>query len=498
MRILVLGGGPAGATAALQASELGADVTLVEAKRLGGTSLNDGPAPIRTLARAARLVRDTRSWERFGLRGDAPQVDIAAALGNASRVADYAHEQKRLADFIRSRGVDLIEDAGPAVFVDPHTVRIPDGRTFGGDAVVVAVGGRAGRLPIPGAELALTNDGLRDLIRLPASAVVVGGADTGCQLASILGDFGAQVTLVEASSRLVPHADEDISLALAGAFRHRGITVLTATLVERLERTSAGVAVHHRSGADQGRLDADAVFFAVGWPGNADALGADAVGIAIRRGYVQVGKDLRSSLPHVFAAGDVNGTSMLVPSARHEGRIAAENAVLGTRRQVNHEIVPTGSFTDPEYGSVGLTEAAARERYDCEVAVVHYDDLVRPVVDAHPEGFCKLIVESRRRYVLGAHVLGEYSAEVIQMAAACMAANMRVEQIAELQPAFPTFTEAVGMAALKIVRRLGVAPWAPSWSDMRPAMPTPGGSASTPQTVSPVATGNDQQTATGR
>jgi pyruvate/2-oxoglutarate dehydrogenase complex dihydrolipoamide dehydrogenase (E3) component len=485
MRVLVLGGGPAGTTAALQAGELGADVTLVEAKRLGGTSLHEGPAPIRTLARAARLIRDTRSWGRFGLRGDAPQVDIAAALGNAGQVADYAHEQKRLADFVRSQGIDLIQDAGPALFVDPHSVRI-------------AVGGHARRLPIPGAELALTFDGLRDLTKLPASVAVVGGADTGCQLASILGDFGAHVTLVEASPRLVPHTDEDISVALADAFRHRGITVLTATLVERLERVPAGIAVHHRSGTEQARLDADAVFFAGGWPGNADALGANAVGIATRQGYVQVDKDLRSSLPHVFAAGDVNGFSMLVPSARHEGRIAAENAVLGTRRQVNHEIVPTGSFTDPEYGSVGLTEAAARERYDCEVAVVGYDDLVRPVVDAHPEGFCKLIVESRRRYVLGAHVLGEYSAEVIQMAAACMAANMRVEQIAELQPAFPTFTEAVGMAALKIVRRLGIAPWAPSWSDLRPAMQTPRRSAATAQTGSAVATGGHPKTAAGR
>jgi pyruvate/2-oxoglutarate dehydrogenase complex dihydrolipoamide dehydrogenase (E3) component len=153
MKVLVLGGGPAGATAALQACELGASVTLVEAKRLGGTSRNEGPAPIRTLARAARLLRDTRSWAQFGLRGDAPQVDIAAAPGNASRVADHAHEQKRLADFARSQGVDLIQDAGPAEFVDPHTVRIPDGRTFAGDAVVVAVGGHPGRLPIPGAEL---------------------------------------------------------------------------------------------------------------------------------------------------------------------------------------------------------------------------------------------------------------------------------------------------------------------------------------------------------
>ena len=133
-----------------------------------------------------------------------------------------------------------------------------------------------------------------------------------------------------------------------------------------------------------------------------------------------------------------------------------------------HEIVPTGSFTDPEYGSVGLTEAEARERYDCEVAVVRYDDLIRAVVDGHPDGFCKMIVERNRRYVLGVHVLGEYAAEVIQMAAACMAANMRVEQIADLQPAFPTFTEGVGMAAQKIVRQLGIAPLAPSWSDLRP------------------------------
>jgi pyruvate/2-oxoglutarate dehydrogenase complex dihydrolipoamide dehydrogenase (E3) component len=166
---------------------------------------------------------------------------------------------------------------------------------------------------------------------------------------------------------------------------------------------------------------------------------------------------------------------MLVPSARLEGRIAAENAVLGTRRQFTHEVVPTGSFTDPEYGSVGLTEAQARERYDCAVVVVRYDDLVRPVVDARPEGFCKLIVERRRRYLLGAHVVGEYSAEVIQMVAACMAANMRVEQVAELQPAFPTFTEAVGMAALNIVRQLGVAAWAPSWSELGPARVTPDG-----------------------
>ncbi|WP_189336993.1 dihydrolipoyl dehydrogenase family protein [Actinoplanes ianthinogenes] len=466
--MLVIGGGPAGVTAALQARELGAEVTLVEAKRVGGTSLNEGPAPLRTLARAARLVRDARSWGRFGLRGDPPEVDVSAALANAGRFAGYAHDQRRLADVIRDQGIELVEGSGPARFVDPHTVRIPDGRRFGGDAVIVAVGGHAGRLPIPGAELALTYQDIRDLTELPATVAVVGGADTGCQLASILADFGARVTVIEASPRLLPHADLDVSTGMAGSFVRRSITVRTSTLVERLERTSSGVAVHYRFGSGPTVLDVDAVFFAVGWPGNADALAADAVGIATARGQVKVGKDLRSSLPHVLAAGDVNGLSMLVPSARHEGQVAAENAVLGTRRQVDHQVVPTGSFTDPEYGSVGLTEAQALERGDYAVAVVRYGDLVRPVLDGHPEGFCKLIVDRDHRHLLGAHVLGEYSAEVIQMVAACMAADMRIEQVAALQLAFPTFTEGVGVAAARLVRELGVTALAAPLSALLP------------------------------
>lgn len=467
MRLLVLGGGPAGISAALHARELGADVTLVEAHQVGGTSLNEGPAPVRTLARAARLMRDTKSWERLGLRGSGPELDITAALASARRVADYVHDQQRLADALRRRGIDLADGAGPSIFRDTRTVRVPDGREFRGDAVVVAVGGRPGRLPIPGAELALTYEDVRRLSALPTSAAVVGGADTGCQLASILADFGVDITLIEAAPRLVTNADQDVSVALAESFSKRGIAVLTSTQVERLERNAAGITAHHRSGARREQLDVDAVFLAVGWPGNADALGAAEIGIDTDRGYVTVDDDLRSSLPHIFAAGDVNGISMLVPSARLEGRIAAENAVLGTKRRFTHELVPTGSFTDPEYGGVGLTETQARERYDCEVAVARYEDLVRPVIDDHPDGFCKLIVERNRRYVLGAHVLGEYSAEIVQTASACMAANLRIEQIAELQPAFPTFTEGITVAAQTIVRQMGLAPTAPTWGELR-------------------------------
>ena len=184
--------------------------------------------------------------------------------------------------------------------------------------------------------------------------------------------------------------------------------------------------------------------FAVGWPANLEKLGLAEAGIAADAGRIPVNDWLQTNVRHVFAAGDVNGRSMLVPSARHEGRLAAENAVIGTRRRVAHDIVPTGSFTDPEYASVGLTEAQACDRYDCAVAMVRHGNLLRAVIDGHVEGFCKLIVERRHRFILGAQVLGEYSAEVVQVAAVAMTANLRVEQLAELQARLPHVLRGAG------------------------------------------------------
>ncbi len=467
----MIGGGPAGVSAALQGAELGAQVTLVERKRVGGTSVNEGPAPIRTLARAARLARDARVWETFGLRGTPPEVDMAAAVANATRVADYSHDVKRMSDYIAGCGVELVQGVGSSWFVDPHTIEIADGRRFAGDAIVVAVGGHAGRLPIPGADLALTYEDIRELTELPVSTVVVGGSDTGCQLASILLDFGSQVTVLEFADRIKPRSDHDVSAGLTAAFEAKGMRVITGTRASSIQRVDDVYLVEHVPEGGAGApatVAADLVFFAVGWPGNADLLRPEVIGLETSRGYVTVTDRLVSNIPHVFAAGDATGLSMLVPSARQQGLIAAENAVMGTRRRNTHEIVPTGSFTDPEYGSVGLTEEEARARYECEVALVRYDDLLRPVVDARSGGFCKLIVESNRHFILGAHVLGEYSAEIIQMVATCMATNMRIEQLADLQFAFPTFTEAVGMAAQKCVRQLGIARLAQQWSELRP------------------------------
>ncbi len=462
--LLVVGGGPAGITAALQGCELGAQVTLLEAGQVGGTSLNRGPAPVRTLARTARLARDWSSWAAFGLDGPPPVPNLPAVLANSERVARYAHDKKDLAGQLRRHGIDLFEDLGPVRFAGPHAVAAGDGRTWSADRIILAVGGHAGRLPIPGADLALTYEDIPSLAALPARAAVVGGADTGCQIASILDDLGVAVSLFEAGPALVPAADPTVSADLAGAFRARDMSVHTGTRVESLRTHGDAIQIDYRSGEAAGQLVAGAVFFAVGWPANVGHLALGAAGVHAERGVIPVNGYLRTSVPHIFAAGDVNGRSMLVQSARMEGRIAAANAILGPTRQATYDVVPSGSFTDPEYGRVGLTETEATAQHDVIVGIARYDDLLRPVADGRPEGFCKLIADRRSHLILGAHVLGEYSAETVQTVAACMVAGMTVGQVAELQLAFPTFTEGVSMAAQKICRSLGIGQFPQVWS----------------------------------
>jgi pyruvate/2-oxoglutarate dehydrogenase complex dihydrolipoamide dehydrogenase (E3) component len=464
VRLLVVGGGPAGTTAALQARELGADVTLLEAEQIGGTNLNRGPAPVRTLARAARLARDWSSWERFGLEGPRPVPDLDAVLANCARVARYAHDKKDVAGHMRQRGIDLAEHLGPVRFADPHTVQAGDGRRWSADRIVIAVGCRAAPLPIPGGELALTYEDIWTLKALPGQVTVIGGADTGCQMASIFADLGVGVRLIEAGPRLVPGADASISAALGQAFQAKGIEVITGASVQALERAGDQVSIRLSRGGTAGHARTEAVFAAVGWPANLQDLDLDAAEVTSNPRAIPVDDYLRTNAGHIFAAGDVNGQAKLVQFARLEGRIAAWNAVNGPTRQLGYDVVPSGSFTDPEYGSVGLTEDQAARDHDIAVGIAWYDDLIRPVADGHPDGFCKLIADRRDHAILGAHVLGEYSAEIVQVVATAMRAGMDVEQLAEMQFAFPTFTEAVSMAAQKACRAIGIGRFPPVWS----------------------------------
>jgi pyruvate/2-oxoglutarate dehydrogenase complex dihydrolipoamide dehydrogenase (E3) component len=462
-QVVVVGGGPAGVTAALRARELGAEVALFERGRMGGTCTNDGCVPTRVLAHAARLVRDAEQFADYGFVGAPPEVDFPRLLERTRALVEEVHEKKRLRERLEAGGVHVFDGAGAARFADENSLVLEDGRRIEGEKFVLCAGGHARRLDLPGAELALTHSDVWTMEALPPSVAVVGASATGCQLASVFAAFGARVWLLDLAPRILSGEDEAVSEGVAEAFRRRGIEITTGMDgVERIEESREGCRLIYSWGGEEHALTVRAVIFTVGWPGNADSLNPSAAGVEVGRGgYVRVDDALRTSAPHVFAAGDVTGRMMLVQSATHEAEIAAENAVLDGGQTLRHAVVPHGGFTDPEYGGVGPTEEEARREHECAVAVVPYADLDRGIIDGRPGGSCKLIVSRAKRRVLGAHIVGEQAVEVVQVVATAMRAGMRVEQLADLELAYPTFTAVVGLAARRLVRDLGLVPLVP-------------------------------------
>jgi len=486
--LIVIGGGPAGVTAALRARELGASVALVERGQLGGTCTNDGCVPVRVLARAARLMRDADHFDEYGLVGRQPQVDLGLLLGRVRQTIEAIHEKKQLPALLERAGVAVYAGVGQAQFADGQTIVLADERRLQAEKFVLCAGGRPRTLPIPGIEYALNHEGIWSLEALPRSLAIIGGSATGCQLASIFDSLGSEVWLLERGGSILQREDTLTSETMAAAFGRRGIHVLEGIAgVDRIERAGDGLRLCYsvagdgaesgarkdaesgaRKDAEPQALEVEAVMLAVGWPGNADGLNLGAAGVASQRGYVLVDDYLRTSAPHIFAAGDINGHVMLVQSASFEGRVAAENAVLGVGQPSRHQVVPHGGFTDPEYASVGLTEQEAQAQRDAGgpdylSAVVPYIHLDRAVIDQRTEGFCKIIISAETHRVLGAHIVGEQALEAIHLVAAGMAADIWIEQLAELELAYPTYTAIVGLAARHLVRQLGVMPLAPEW-----------------------------------
>lgn len=462
--VLVLGGGPAGVTAALRARELGAEVTLIERGEFGGTCTNDGCVPTRVLARAARLVREARQYDDYGLVGEAPTVDFPRLLARAQETVYRIHEKKHLRQHLEDMGVATYANTGGARFADAHTLACADGRNFRAEKIILSAGGHARRILFPGSEYALTHSDVWSMTRLPRSIAIVGGAATGCQLGSVFDAFGVRVHLLEVGPRLLSVEDEAVSRGIMEAFEGRGISIISGIGgIERIERREGDLQLIYAQDGEQRTLDVEAVLLSVGWQANTEELGLAVAGVECERGYVRVDDSLQTTAPHIFAAGDITGRMMLVQSATAEGALAAESAVLGPGGKGKHVIVPHGGFTDPEYGSVGLTESHARAQGDCVVAVVPYAHIDRALIDGHPDGFCKLIVSQSSHRLLGAHIVGEQAVEILHLIAAGMSADIWVEQLAELEIAYPTFAAVVGLAARKIARELGVIPLAPQW-----------------------------------
>ena len=454
--VVVIGAGPAGSAAALRAGDLGAKTALITRDAFGGMAANEGPIPVRVLAHAARLAREARQLARYGITGERPSLDYSRLVECAKEAVGEARRHSTLLNQLEDAGVTLFEHAGTAEFADEHTICSAAAQPLRGERIVICAGGVSRALDVPGAELTVTPADAFSLTAVPKSIIVIGAGATGAQVASIFNALGSSVTLCQAGPRIIASEDAEVSDAVAAAFREDGIAIHQGFgAIERVYAAAQGVGVT-LAGTERLSLEAELAVCAIGWRADIDALKLARPGVATNeRGFIEVNDSLRTSAPHVYAAGDVLGRSMLVPPAVRDGFIAGNNAAGGEPVTVPRDVEPIGSFTDPEYAKVGLTEEEARAQYDAFVARASYAETTRPIIDGRTRGFCKLVINRSTRQLLGCHIVGERAVEVAQMAAIAMTAGMSVDALARIPLSFPTYANVFGRAALRAVRTLG-------------------------------------------
>ncbi|GAB2569625.1 dihydrolipoyl dehydrogenase [Microlunatus antarcticus] len=455
--LVVLGAGSGGYACALRAAQLGLRVALVERDLVGGTCLHYGCIPTKAILHAAEVADGARDGARFGVHVSVDKIDLAGVRSYAEGVV--ARLYKGLTGLVSSRGITVVTGEGRLVPGDGVPAVQVDGRTLTAPYVVLATGSQSKSLPglVPDGERVLTSTDAIRLQTLPTSAVVLGGGVIGVELASAWRSFGVEVTVVEALDRLVPGEDPAASAALLRAFRKRGITVRTASPVRSVETLPTGVRVA-LDDKDGTTLEADLVLVAVGRGPRSAGMGYEEAGVTLDRGYVTVDDRLRTSVPDVYAVGDLVLGLQLAHRGFAHGIFVAEDVAHRTGRLdrapvlVPDEQIPRVTYCDPEVASVGLSEEVARARFG-DVETQTYDLAGNGKAQIlQTSGFVKLVRRTDGP-VVGVHMVGARVGELIGEAQLITSWEAWPDEVASLPHAHPTLDEALGEAHLALAGR---------------------------------------------
>jgi NAD(P) transhydrogenase len=451
--LLVIGSGPAGQKAAIQAAKLGRRVAVVERRELGGVSVNWGTIPSKTLREA--IVYLTGMSQR-------------ATYGESYRVKEeITVEDLRLRTrHVIDREVDVVRHqlmrnhvqvlSGVARFLDPHTVSVSgqEDRQVSAERFVIATGTRPAR---PSAvqfddKTILDSDGLLRLDRVPASAVVVGAGVIGIEYASMFAALGAKVTVVEKRARLLDFCDAQITEGLQYHLRDLGVVFRIGEEVTAVDRHDDAALTHLASGK---RIVAEVVLYAAGRQGETEALDLQNAGLeADKRGRIAVGPDYRTAVDHIYAAGDVIGWPALAATSMEQGRVASAHA-FGDEAASMSELLPIGIYTIPEISYVGRTEEDLTDAaIPYEVGISRYKELARGQILGDSYGLLKLLVSPGDRTVLGVHVLGTNATEVIHIGQTVMGLGGTIDYLVETVFNYPTLAESYKVAALDAKNKL--------------------------------------------
>lgn len=466
-KLAIIGGGPGGYVAAVRAAQLGADVTLIERDRVGGTCLNRGCIPSKIMKTTAEILEHFRRAEAFGISVDGePAVDMQRLLARKEKVV--SDQVKGIRNLLDHHKVRILTGSGYISETRRVTVRMEDQTAVDVpfDRLILATGSEPlniAAFPFDGHRIISSNEALT-LKHIPESILIVGGGVIGCEFAFILSALGSRVTVVEALSRLLPlpSVDEDCSKILQREMKKRKIDFRVNRTVESVDENSGKLRVvvgpspfvENPKEKDKTAVsvDVDTVLVCIGRAANTAGIGLEKLGVETdERGWIITDERMQTASPGVYAIGDALGPEkvMLAHVAYAEGRIAAENA-MGASRAMNYEAVPGAIFTMPEVADVGLTEAQAKQQgYNVRSDSVLFRSMGKAQVIGEIAGQAKIVSDVGTGKILGVHLIGPHASDLIAEATLAVRTGCRVQDLAETIHAHPTLSEVMPEIAFK-------------------------------------------------
>ncbi|MFH0771271.1 MAG: dihydrolipoyl dehydrogenase [Candidatus Omnitrophota bacterium] len=432
--LCVIGSGPGGIAAAIEASLLGAKVLVIEAKDIGGVCLNRGCIPTKSYLKSALLYEEFKNSAVFGVSCENINYDFSKIKTRAKDVINSLRIQAELS--FKARKINIIK--GRAAFLSEKRISV-DGKEIGARAFIIATGSSPKFLNgiLADNKRIFYSESVLDMGKMPKDITIVGAGPIGCEFASFFRAFGVDVTLIETLDRVMPKEDKDISNKLEGIFRKKGINVLTSVKEVSINKIASEI-----------------ILISTGRSSNIKDIGIENAGIKAADGGISTDEYLRTSSASIFAAGDCLGKYNLAHTASAEGRIAARNA-LGDKIKMSYEIVPLCVYSFPETASVGLTaEDAAAKGYEVLIARQHFASLGRSQTQGETEGFIKLVADKKNGFILGGQILGYCASELIGLIGMAIKGKFTVKALAEVIQAHPTLSESVQEAALNICRQI--------------------------------------------
>ena len=450
-RIVVLGSGPGGYTAAFRAADLGLDTVLIERyDTLGGVCLNVGCIPSKALLHSAAVIDQAAHAADFGVDFGKPKIVLDKLRGYKDQVVGQL--TKGLAGMAKQRKVQVVQGTGRFVSANEIEVEAADGKTrlVRFEQCIIAAGSQA--LELPGFPWddprVMDSTGALELAEVPKRLLVVGGGIIGLEMATVYQALGSEVTVVELASQLIPGADADLVRPLAVRLKKQGVPVHLETKVTEAKAQKNGIAVTFEGKSIPERKLFDRVLVAVGRTPNGNAIEAGKAGVRVgERGFIPVDAQMRTNVPHIFAIGDIVGQPMLAHKATHEGKLAAEVAA-GEKREWVARVIPSVAYTDPEIAWVGVTETEAKEK-GIKVGVARFPWAAsgRAIGLGRAEGFTKLLFDEATNRVVGAGIVGVHAGDLISEAALAIEMGAEAADIAHTIHPHPTLSESVAMAA---------------------------------------------------